>query len=267
MLAKSLTKSCNNLYILIVHGIYEYYGRTLTGACVKKCVKKNRIKGIEKLPLRVDFAGGWLDVPDFQIEGGHIVNCTIDQMMERGENEFRGGGLGWSAANSILNGQTGVRSELDKGVGWQDPAVIWETGLCVWESGNDPKLILKMRGDILQGKMGLHHTGARHVTSDLIDKKRDYDTIKLAGNMAKKAIIDNDYNYLVEAVRVSYEAQIQEGMNELPNFGQMAKKYCGSGHGGYALYLFKNKYWRDNFVEGRHGIGIEPFIKDVGIKA
>jgi hypothetical protein len=37
-----------------------------------------------------------------------------------------------------------VQSELDLGVGWQDPAVIRETGLCVWHSGPAPVLDFKV---------------------------------------------------------------------------------------------------------------------------
>jgi len=35
------------------------------------------IKEIVELPLRVDFAGGWLDVPKMSRKGAFIVNCTI----------------------------------------------------------------------------------------------------------------------------------------------------------------------------------------------
>ena len=41
-------------------------------------------------------------------------------------------GLGGSGAWALLNGHDGVESELNLGVGWQDPAIIRETGLCVW---------------------------------------------------------------------------------------------------------------------------------------
>jgi len=41
-----------------------------------------------------------------------------------------------------------VQSELDMNVGWQDPAIIKETGLCVWQSGNYPKLEIKRNGVI-----------------------------------------------------------------------------------------------------------------------
>ena len=33
----------------------------------------------------------------------------------------------------FYQGRSSVQSELDLGVGWQDPSVIQETGLCVWK--------------------------------------------------------------------------------------------------------------------------------------
>ena len=45
------------------------------------------------------------------------------------------------ASNPLLQGVCGVTSEIDIGVGWQDPAVIAETGLCVWRSGPLPSLV------------------------------------------------------------------------------------------------------------------------------
>ena len=37
----------------------------------------NRIKAPLSVPLRVDFAGGWLDVPRHARQGAYIVNCAI----------------------------------------------------------------------------------------------------------------------------------------------------------------------------------------------
>ena len=56
-------------------------------------------------------------------------------------------GMGGSGAWAMLEGRDPVQSELDLGVGWQDPAVINETGLCVWRSGPSPVLDLKSTGD------------------------------------------------------------------------------------------------------------------------
>ena len=78
-------------------------------------------------PLRVDFAGGWLDVPRFARPGEFIVNCAISPLVSLREWPFeKQAGLGGSGAWALLNGRDGVESELDLGVGWQDPAVRLE---------------------------------------------------------------------------------------------------------------------------------------------
>ena len=90
------------------------------------------IRAPKEAPLRVDFAGGWLDVPRFSRAGGLIVNCAISPLVSIRSWEYaKRSGLGGSAAWALLNGEDGVHSELNLGVGWQDPAVIAETGLCV----------------------------------------------------------------------------------------------------------------------------------------
>ena len=111
-------------------------------------------------PLRVDFAGGWLDVPRLARPGAHIVNCAISPLVSLDDWPYeKMSGLGGSGAWALLNGHDGVASELDLGVGWQDPAVIRETGLCVWRSGPRPRLLLKTSGDMLVGRMGILWTG------------------------------------------------------------------------------------------------------------
>lgn len=194
------------------------------------------------VPLRVDFAGGWLDVPALARAGGYIVNCTIQPLvsLDRWPYEI-GGGLGGSAAKAILEVRGGVRSELAAGVGWQDPAVIEETGLCVWRSGAGPVLDLKTNPDLLAGRMLIHWTGRSHHTPGLVGRWRDYDAIVEAGKLAKRAVERRDLGLLAEAVRWSYEAQLGEGMEPLPKMGELAAKYLGGGHGGYALYLFRDR--------------------------
>ena len=99
------------------------------------------IRAPEVAPLRVDFGGGWLDVPRLARDGAYIVNCAISPTVSLREWPYeRKAGLGGSGAWALLNGRDGVGSELDLGVGWQDPAVIAETGLCVWRSGQRPVL-------------------------------------------------------------------------------------------------------------------------------
>lgn len=84
-------------------------------------------------PLRVDFAGGWLDgrvcvrpldrsadtlrlVPRFAVPGAFIVNCAISPAVTLNEWPYElKSGLGGSAAWAMLNGANGVESELNLG--------------------------------------------------------------------------------------------------------------------------------------------------------
>ncbi|MDZ4743118.1 MAG: adenylyltransferase/cytidyltransferase family protein [Verrucomicrobiota bacterium] len=219
------------------------------------------------VPLRVDFAGGWLDVPKFSRPGGRIVNCAISPLVSLNEWQYQiSSGLGSSAAYAILMGSDGVGSELDCGVGWQDPVVISETGLCVWESGQKPKLLAKFDVDYLRGKMALYYTGKTRKTPALTDKIRDFDIIYRAGQIAEKACYVRDEEAKIftlgEAVNLSYEAQIKEGMDNLPVSPKaIARKYCGGGWGGYALYLFANSQDREEFVTGENCVKIEPYMR------
>ncbi len=217
----------------------------------------SKIKAPDKVPLRVDFGGGWLDVPRFARKDTYICNCTIDIFVSLEQwNINKCSGLGGSAAYALLVGKDAIQSELDMNVGWQDPAIIKETGLCVWQSGEYPKLEIKRNGEILNHKMALYWTGDIHDTPSLADKNRDYNLIELAGKICHKGILNNSYLDICESVNVSYKAQIKEGMKKLPQFGEIAKKYCGGGFGGYAIYMFKEK---KDIAENL--LKINPFIK------
>lgn len=214
-------------------------------------------------PLRVDFGGGWLDVPELAREGAFIVNCAISPTVSlRNWDYAQRAGLGGSGAWALLNGQDGVESELNLGVGWQDPAIIRETGVCVWESGPKPTLHFKRNGDFLKGCMALHYTKKEHDTPSHTHNERDYDLIEKAGATAKEAVLHGDRQKLAEAIQLSYQAQLGEGMAELPEVNTaLACKYCGGGWGGYALYLFDNPQDRDAFVAGSDdNLAIEPYI-------
>lgn len=207
----------------------------------------NRISGLAKTPVRVDFGGGWLDVPARAREGAFIVNCAISPQVSLKDWPYeQRAGLGGSAAWALLNGRDSVQAELDLGVGWQDPAVIRETGVCVWKSGPRPKLDFKRDGSFLEGKMALLWTGIQHDTPGSVDLQRDYDLIERAGAMAREAVMAESIAKLAEGILMSYAAQLGEGMAELPEVpGSVAHKYCGGGHGGYALYLFPSRKARD----------------------
>ena len=144
------------------------------------------------------------------------MNCAISPTVSLDEWPYeRQAGLGGSGAWALINGHDGVSSELDLGVGWQDPAVIREGGLCVWKSGARPILSIKRDGAILHGRMALHWTGVTHDTPGAADNKRDYDLIERAGRLAAEAVESNDLSKLAAAVNLSYEAQLGEGMDAL----------------------------------------------------
>lgn len=214
-------------------------------------------------PLRVDFGGGWLDVPDHARKGAFIVNCAISPTVSLNNWDYdQRSGLGGSGAWALLNGQDGVDSELKLGVGWQDPAIIRETGICVWESGPRPKLHFKRNGDFLKGCMALHNTKIRHDTPSNTNNSRNYDLIETAGKTACNAVITADRTLLGQAIELSYEAQIDEGMDPLPEVSEsLGRKYCGGGWGGYALYLFDTQSARDAFVSASDANrAVEPYI-------
>jgi len=209
------------------------------------------LKAPSEAPLRVDFAGGWLDVPKHSRPGGFIVNCAITPQVSLADWPYeQKAGLGGSGAWALLNGRDPVAAELDLGVGWQDPAVIRESGLCVWQSGARPRLDLKRDPSFLKGHMALLWTGSQHDTPGSVDFNRDYDLIEKAGACAREGVISESLETIAKAVGLSYQVQLAEKMDPLPEIeGSIARKYCGGGHGGYALYLFAKKEDRERILE------------------
>lgn len=237
------------------------------------------IKAPQKAPLRVDFGGGWLDVPRYARPGTFVVNCAISPTVSLRDWSYeRNAGLGGSGAWALLNGKNGVTAELDLGVGWQDPAIIAETGLCVWKSGARPELEIKTSGDLLRGRMAIYWTGSSHDTPGNVGNTRDYDAIARAGALARDAVWANDLGKLAEAVRLSYAMQLGEGMAPLPGdpaaaprasatlggVAPLAWKYCGGGHGGYALYLCATAADRDRLCQMPGFRAIEPYVTPAG---
>lgn len=215
-------------------------------------------------PLRVDFAGGWLDVPRFSRPGEFIVNCAISPLVSLREWPYeKQAGLGGSGAWALLNGRDGFESEINLGVGWQDPAVIRETGLCVWRSGHEPVLDFKHNGDFLSGRMAIHWTGSPHDTPSSVDIPRDFDRIAHSARIAREGALHADISVLAEGVHLYHATQLDEGMApllEIPH--SIARKYCGGGHGGYSLYLFAEPAHRDAAVSTIPNLRtIEPFCR------
>lgn len=224
----------------------------------------------KQVPLRVDLAGGWLDVPHYARPGAFIVNCTFSPCVSLTSWIYKfGGGLGGSAAKAVLDGVDAVASELTF-TGWQDPAAVLETGLCVWRSGPKPVLDFKVNPDWLLGRMALLWTGQPHETADLVNKPRRYGQLERAASIARLAVLDRDYEMLCAAVHQSYSAQLDEDMKALPMCEDVvAKKYCGSGHGGYAVYFFENADARLKFKMGLAPVYeiilIEPYMNFGGL--
>ena len=218
-------------------------------------------------PLRVDFAGGWLDVPKFSCPQGRIVNVAVTpQVMIDDLDKGRYSGLGGSAARSILQGVDSISSEIEAGAGWQDPAIMLETGLCVWQSGERPTLLLKVNPDqLLRGRMAIVWTGARQDgTVEIANHKRDFAKIAAAGMAAEVAVRKHSFDKLCAAVSRSYAIQCSEGMKPLPEAG-VAMKYCGAGHGGNAVYLFADADSRQQFLSVTpDSMAIEPYLKATG---
>lgn len=215
-------------------------------------------------PLRVDFAGGWLDVPRFSRPGEYIVNCAITPLVSLREWPFeKQAGLGGSGAWALLNGRDGVDSEVNLGVGWQDPAVIRETGLCVWRSGEKPVLDFKRNGDFLSGRLAVFWTGTQHDTPGIVDFPRDYDRIAQSGRIARDGVLHTDLQLLAKGIQLYHETQLAEGMDVLPEISKsIAHKYCGGGHGGYGLYLFENAANREAALATRPNLRpVEPFCR------
>ena len=227
------------------------------------------IRAPEVAPLRVDFGGGWLDVPRLARPGAFIVNCAISPTVSLREWPYeRNAGLGGSGAWALLNGKDGVGAELDLGVGWQDPAVVAETGLCVWRSGARPVLDVKTSGEFLRGRMALFWTGKAHDTPGMVNGTRNYDAIARGGATAREAVWRRDLVGIAEAIRQSYAVQRAEGMAPLPGEpgsreprpGVLACKYCGGGFGGYAVYLFADPAQRDAACTQPNFRPVEPYV-------
>lgn len=227
----------------------------------------DRMKAPTHAPLRVDFAGGWLDVPENAIPGEYIVNCSVSPTVSLKEWLYRkGAGMGGSGGWSVLNGWDPVASELGLGVGWQDPAVIAETGACVWKSGKLPVLDFKNTGAFLQGRMAVYDTRIEHNTPGLACLERNFGKIAKAGRVARLGVLEQDIAVLAIGVQMSYQLQLDEGMHPLPDIGDcLAHKYCGGGHGGYAVYLYETPEDREAALDSCEDLyPIEPYCRTFG---
>jgi hypothetical protein len=72
-----------------------------------------------------------------------------------------------------------------------------------------------------------------------------------------------DIRKLAMAMDLYHATQLDEGMKPLPGIaGSIARKYCGGGHGGYALYLFDDAAARNAAVASIPDLRpVEPFCR------
>lgn len=226
-----------------------------------------RAGALAVVPLRVDLAGSWLDVPQLSRDDAYVVNCAVTPGVTLNDWPYqREAGLGGSAAWAMLQGGSAREFESLVGAGWQDPAVISETGLCVWLSGKEPILDVKRSGDMLAGRLALYWTGPRdhsHAEQRSWQHARDLDGLAAASRIAREAVLQQDYEQLAVAVRQTYAAQLAEGMTPLPEVDCQAMKYCGRGWGGYAVALFADQQKRDAQVaaDPKRWRAVEPYCR------
>ena len=220
-------------------------------------------------PVRVDFAGGWLDTTGAHRTGGFVVNCSISPTVSKEKWDYsQRSGLGGSSAWALVNGINPFKYDLEHGNGWQDSAIVLETGCCVWKSGDSPVLEFKCTGEFLKGKMALYNTNHPHDTEILSKKDRDIPRIIEISKIARLGVLNQNIDILSLAVSLTYQEQLKEGMAELPYSnlkGLLGFKYCGSGHGGYGLYIFGTKEERDLCIrQNNQFLPIEPYCRLFG---
>ena len=93
--------------------------------------------------------------------------------------------------------------------------------------------------------------------------QRDYDGIARSGRIAREGALQADIRCLADGVHLYHLTQLAEGMETLPDVpGSIARKYCGGGYGGYALYLFNDPVLRDAAIADTPELrAIEPFCR------
>jgi len=209
---------------------------------------------------RVDFAGGWLDVPRLARHDGFVVNCSVTPRHhfpeDRHWREYRGmGGSGALAIyKHLVEGKTwpsatrlAIASEMKAGGGWQDPAIVAEGGCCVWRSGPRPFLEHKNGGEWLEDRMFVVNSGQLRPAIFIPGKSQDYDAIVAASQLAAAAVVDRDVSGLANAIRATCQVQLAEGMDDVSQQPRMELvcqrysyvwKYLGAGWGGAILMFF-----------------------------
>jgi hypothetical protein len=111
--------------------------------------------------------------------------------------------------------------------------------------------------------MAIYWTGTQHDTPGVVNLPRDYDRIAQSGRIAREGALQADIARLAEGVSLYHSTQLDEGMETLAEIpGAIARKYCGGGYGGYALYLFSDPAHRDAAVTSIGELrAVEPFCR------
>ena len=162
----------------------------------------DKIKFAYRAPLRIDFAGGWTDVPYIMGEKkGYVSNITISPLIELKSGRFnfsgypRGSGLSTSTAAKVLelisskNYNSDSKSlenisedlfnlenkELNWAIGRQDQYSIVHGGFNCWEFGQDyakPTQVDVPRKTLEEFKKGLLllHTGASRNAQSAVEE-------------------------------------------------------------------------------------------------
>lgn len=162
----------------------------------------DKIKFAYRAPLRIDFAGGWADVPFIMGDNiGYVSNITISPLIELKQGAFnfagypRGSGLSTSTAAKLLemisskNYNADSRtiegisedlfklenSELNWAIGRQDQYSIVKGGFNCWEFGKDyaRSLEVDIPRDLLEEfrkKLVLIHTGASRNAQSAVEQ-------------------------------------------------------------------------------------------------
>ena len=114
--------------------------------------------------------------------------------------------------------------------------------------------------------MAVYDTRVKHYTPGFAGYERSFERIAKAARIARLGVQQQDVSVLAVGVQMSYQLQLEEGMQPLPDIGKcLAHKYCGGGHGGYALYLFESKADRDAAVDECEDMyPVEPYCRTFG---
>ena len=164
----------------------------------------NRKKRNFFAPLRIDFAGGWTDIPNL-MEGktGYVSTAAINPLVEVREDELnlsvypRGSGLSTSTGVKILETLSSDRGfknksldeiseslfeDENKGLGWaigrQDPYAIVHGGFNCWEcTDNQARSVVQVDRDILDSwekNLLLVHTGRQRNAQKIVQEVYEY---------------------------------------------------------------------------------------------